>query len=363
MFKLTRKSKKFKARVGVLNTLHGKVRTPFFMPIATKASVKTLDSLDLENFGAEIILSNTYHLLLRPGIEVIKKVKGLHKFMNWKRAILTDSGGYQVFSLAKKRKIKEDGVEFRSHIDGKKFDLTPELSLEMQKNLGVDIAMILDICTPYPCSREEAEKAVRLTTSWAKKSKKYRLKKGQLKFGITQGSTYQDLRLKSIKDLVKLDFDGYAIGGLAVGEPREEMFRILEVSLPHLPEKKPRYLMGVGKPEEIVESVKNGVDMFDCVIPTRNGRHGLLYVWKKRGSLGGKFYEAIHITNEKFKSDFSPIDKNCFCAVCKNYSKSYLRHLFKAKEPLGQRLATIHNVNFYLDLMRRIRKEITKGIF
>jgi len=385
MYRIQKKSKTSQARAGILETAHGKVQTPFFMPIATKASVKTLDSFDLENFGAEIILSNTYYLMLRPGIEVIKKAKGLHKFMNWPRAILTDSGGYQVFSLAKQRKIKEDGVEFRSHLDGKKFILTPELSLEIQKNLGVDIAMILDICSPYPCSKEDAEESMKLTTEWAKRSKKFKLKKGQMKFGIVQGSVYSDLRLKSAEDLVKLDFDGYAVGGLAVGEPREEMFRILKEIVPKLPEDKPRYLMGVGQPEEIVEAVRSGIDMFDCVLPTRNARHGLLYVWKKVSKLvpefvegqskfhpltgsGNKilkesFYETIHITNEKFKKDFSPLDKNCSCHTCKNFSRAYLRHLFVAEEPLALRLATIHNVNFYLDLMRRIRGEIKEGNF
>jgi len=409
MFKISKKSKTSQARAGILETAHGKAQTPFFMPIATKASVKTLDSFDLAGFGAEIILSNTYHLMLRPGIEVIKKAGGLrlagaphsrgggglHKFMNWPRAILTDSGGYQVFSLAKQRKIKEDGVEFRSHIDGKKFILTPELSLEIQKNLGVDIAMILDICSPYPCSKEDAEESMKLTTEWAKRSKKFKLKKGQMKFGIVQGSVYSDLRLKSAEDLVKLDFDGYAVGGLAVGEPREEMFRILKEIVPKLPEDKPRYLMGVGQPEEIVEAVRSGIDMFDCVLPTRNARHGLLYVWRSGSSLRGanpalvgkrrsnplvseiegdcfaplryarndKFYETIHITNEKFKKDFAPLDKNCSCHTCKNFSRAYLRHLFVAEEPLALRLATIHNVNFYLDLMRRIREGIKEGRF
>lgn len=395
MFKIQKESKISLARRGALETAHGKVQTPFFMPIATKASVKTLDSFDLESFGAEIILSNTYHLMLRPGIEVIKKAKGLrlagaphlrgeaglHNFMNWKKAILTDSGGFQVFSLAKKRKIKEDGVEFRSHIDGKKFILTPELSLEIQKNLAVDIAMILDICAPYPSSKKEMEEAVRLTTEWAKRSKKFKLKKGQMKFGIVQGGVYSDLRLKSAEDLVKLDFDGYAVGGLAVGEPREEMFRILKEIVPKLPEDKPRYLMGVGQPEEIVEAVKAGVDMFDCVLPTRNARHGLLYVWKnkspfnspfakgenrasspfEKGGQMGIFYQTLHITNEKFKKDFSPLDKNCSCHTCKNFSRAYLRHLFIAEEPLAMRLATIHNVNFYLDLMRIIQEDVKRG--
>ncbi len=379
-----------------MKTAHGVVATPFFMPIATRASVKTLDSADILNLGAEIILSNTYHLLLRPGMEVIKKAGGLHKFMNWPRAILTDSGGYQIFSLAKQRKITEDGAIFRSHIDGRQFTLTPELALEIQKNLGSDIAMVLDVCAPYPASRKIVEEAVRLTTSWAERSKNYELKKSlsnspfrkgreQLMFGIVQGGVYKDLRLKSAEELVEMNFDGYAVGGLAVGEPRAKMFKILEDVVPKLPADKPHYLMGVGQPEEIVEAVRRGIDMFDCVLPTRNARHGLIYIWSSslRGARkatkqspeiaalsrqGGiarndKFYETLHITNEKFKKDFSPLDKNCSCPTCKNYSRAYLRHLFIANEPLAARLATIHNVHFYLELMGKIRKAIGQGKF
>ena len=394
MFKILKTSKKSRARLGKLKVAHGVVQTPFFMPIATKASVKTLDSADIKNLGAEIILSNTYHLLLRPGMEVMKKAGGLHKFMNWPRAILTDSGGYQIFSLAKQRKITEDGAIFRSHIDGQKFTLTPELALEIQKNLGSDIAMVLDVCAPYPCSRDEAEEAVRLTTKWAERSRSYGLKKkslsnspfqkgrGQLMFGIVQGGVYKDLRLKSAEELVDLNFDGYAVGGLAVGEPRKKMFKILDYVVPKLPIDKPHYLMGVGQPEEIIEAVRRGIDMFDCVLPTRNARHGLIYVWSS-SSRGGrkatkqspeiaaltsfarndKFYKTLHITNEKFKNDFSPIDKKCSCHTCRNYTRAYLRHLFSAGEPLAARLATIHNVHFYLELMRKIRAAIRVGKF
>jgi len=352
-------------------TAHGAIDTPFFMPIATKASVKAIDSFDLENLGAQIILSNTYHLLLRPGVEIIKKSGGLHKFMNWKRAVLTDSGGFQIFSLAKQRKITEEGAIFRSHIDGKQFLLTPELALKVQKDLGSDIAMVLDICTPYPCSRDYAREAVELTTEWARRSKKQKTKKQrskeakkQLIFGIVQGSVYKDMRLKSARELVDLDFDGYAIGGLAVGEPREKMYEVLNYAVPELPENKPRYLMGVGQPEEIIEAVKRGIDMFDCVLPTRNARHGLLYVRSpSAGATSALFYKTLHITNKKFKKDFSPIDKNCSCHACQNYARAYLRHLFIAEEPLALRLATIHNVNFYLELMRRIRNEIRSGKF
>lgn len=381
MFKIFKKSKKSAARMGELKTAHGIVPTPFFMPIATKASVKTLDGADILNLGAKIILSNTYHLLLRPGEEVIRAAGGLHKFINWNGAILTDSGGYQIFSLAKQRKITEDGAIFRSHIDGKKFLLTPEKALRFQKVLGSDIIMALDVCTPYPCEEKEALRAVETTANWAKRTKKTAAKslsvspfeKGreQQVFGIVQGSVYKDLRLRSAKDLVDLDFDGYAIGGLAVGEPRKTMFEILEYLVPELPEDKPRYLMGVGQPEEIVEAVRRGVDMFDCVLPTRNARHGLLYVWNKapfnspfeKGGQRGIFYKTLHITNEKFKKDFSPPDKNCSCPTCKNYTRAYLRHLFSVNEPLAARLATMHNVHFYLELMEKIRKAISQGKF
>lgn len=364
MFKLIKQSKISSARRGKLELTHGTVETPFFMPIATKASVKAADSFDLENLGAQIILSNTYHLMLRPGTEVIKKAGGLHKFMNWRRPILTDSGGYQIFSLAGQRKIKEDGVVFRSHIDGQKFFLTPELALKIQKDIGSDIAMVLDICAPYPCSRKDAEESVRLTTKWAGISKKQKMSKGQKVFGIVQGSVYKDLRLKSVLDLAELGFDGYAVGGLAVGEPRDKMMKILEYTVPALPEGKPHYLMGVGQPEEIVEAVRRGIDMFDCVLPTRNARHGLIYVFNGNKKLSGSnFYKTLHITNERFKNDFSPLDKNCSCFTCKNYKRAYLRHLFSAGEPLALRLATIHNVNFYLELMGKIRKEIVSGKF
>ncbi len=412
MLKIIKKSKISFARVGKLKTGHGMLDTPFFMPIATKASVKALDSSDLKKLGAKIILSNTYHLLLRPGIGVIKRSGGLHKFMNWQGAILTDSGGFQIFSLAKQRKIKEEGAFFRSHIDGEQFVLAPELVLQVQKKLGSDIAMVLDVCTPYPCSRKEAEEAVRLTGVWAARSKnyslrvtRYPLRKKQLLFGIVQGSVYKDLRLRSVKELIDFDFDGYAIGGLAVGEPRKEMYKVLDYTVSELPENKPRYLMGVGQPEEIVEAVRRGIDMFDCVIPTRNARHGLLYVWSPlkyrsdefsflrkpsqlhsvsfcqktarssmsdssreeprkffpKSTVSAAFYKTLHITNEKFKNDFSPLDKNCQCHTCKNYTRAYLRHLFISGEPLALRLATIHNVNFYLELMERIRREISLG--
>lgn len=372
MFKIAKESKISAARVGKLKTAHGMIDTPFFMPIATKASVKALDSFDLKELGAQIILSNTYHLMLRPGVAVIKKAGGLHKFMNWDSSILTDSGGFQIFSLAKQRDITEKGALFRSHIDGKQFLLTPEEALKIQKDLGSDIAMVLDVCTPYPCTRDYAREAVRLTTLWARRSVEKKLqityklqKKQQLIFGIVQGSVYKNLRLQSAKELIDLNFDGYAVGGLAVGEPRKKMLKVLELTVSELPEDKPRYLMGVGQPEEIIEAVRAGIDMFDCVLPTRNARHGLLYVWSSTGlpQKRGGFYQTLHITNEKFKNDFSPLDKSCSCFTCKNYSRAYLRHLFAAEELLALRLATIHNVNFYLELMIKIRQQISGGKF
>ncbi|MFH0930034.1 MAG: tRNA guanosine(34) transglycosylase Tgt [Candidatus Moraniibacteriota bacterium] len=373
-------------RTGKLYTAHGVINTPFFLPIATKGAVKNLTPEELRELGAEIILGNTYHLWLRPGEKLIEKAGGLQKFMNWNGPILTDSGGYQVFSLAGRRdekssvKLSEKGVEFRDPIDGKKYFMTPEKSIEIQLALESDIIMVLDECPPYPCSRKYAKKSLERTTRWAQRCKKYfdkrisnlKLKIKNLKFkrpllfGIIQGSVYKDLRIESAKQLLELDLDGYAIGGVAVGEPREKMKKILEWVLPMLPEDKPRYLMGLGRPEEIVFAVENGIDMFDCVIPTRNARHGSLFVWLARNAsraklalrsdAGGKnFYETINITNAKFKKDLKPIDKNCDCYTCKNYTRAYLRHLFAVGEPLAGRLATIHNLKFYQDLMKRLR--------
>jgi len=378
---------KSKIRIGKLYTKNGVINTPFFLPIATKGAVKQLSSEELRGLGAQIILGNTYHLWLRPGHKLIEKAGGLQKFMNWNGPMLTDSGGYQVFSLASKRdkkssvKLSEKGVEFRDPVDGKKHFMTPEKSIEIQLALGSDIIMVLDECPPYPCSREYALKSLERTTRWAKRCKEYfdskvlkskletsnelkisKLKNKNLKFkrpllfGIIQGSVYKDLRQESAKQLLALGFDGYAVGGVAVGEPREKMKKILEWVLPMLPEKKPRYLMGLGRPEEIVFAVGHGIDMFDCVIPTRNARHGSLFVRKSKVNLSGTFYETINITNEKFKKDFNPIDKNCECYTCKNFTRSYLRHLFAVGEPLAGRLATIHNLKFYHDLMFFLRK-------
>jgi len=361
-FKLIKQSKKSQARLGRLKTAHGTLKTPFFMPIATKAAVKNLTADDIKKLGSGILLSNTYHLYLTPGMEVMAKAGGLHKFMDWRGAILTDSGGFQVFSLSKIRKILPGGVEFRSHLDGSKHYLTPKKVLEIQKIIGSDIAMILDVCPPSTADHREVAEAVAMTTKWAKLAKAEIKKmkiKNQLYFCINQGGIYPDLREKSLKDLAKLDFDGYAVGGLAVGESNEEMYKIMDSLAPQLPVKKPRYLMGVGTPDNIVEAVRRGMDMFDCVIPTREARHGRLYLWKNYKVLGASsdFYETINMTNAKFKTDFSPINDSNL----KMFTKAYLHHLFKTGEPLAMRLATLNNLDFYLRLMESIRQQIKRG--
>jgi queuine tRNA-ribosyltransferase len=373
MFKITKKSKKSNARLAKLNTCHGVINCPFFMPIATKGAVKNLDTQELKNLGAQIILSNTYHLMLAPGEKIIKKYSGLHKFMNWSGPILTDSGGFQVFSLANFRKVKELGVTFSNPISGKKYLLTPEDSIKIQCDLGVDIMMAFDDVIGYPANKNKVKESTERTTRWAmrcmKTKQKYTPKahsslmdkktRRQMLFGIVQGGTYSDLRLQSAKDLVKLDFDGYAVGGVAVGEPREKMGQILGWVIPELPENKPRYLMGLGKPEEIIQAVKQGIDMFDCVIPTREARHGRLYLLKSNilNLKNKNFYQTINITNAKYKTDFSPINQTNL----KQYSKAYLHHLFKTNEPLGMRLSTLNNLSFYLGLMNEIRKAIRTG--
>jgi len=360
------------------------------MPIATKGAVKNLTAGELKEIGAEIILGNTYHLWLRPGDGLIKRAGGLRKFMNWDGPILTDSGGFQIFSLGAKAKSKygksgvkitEEGVEFSDPLNGEKYFMPPEKSMDIQLNLGSDIVMVLDECPPYPCSRDYAKKSMERTTRWAVRCKKYLeahtdSKNRPLLFAIVQGSVYEDLRKESAKQLTKIGFDGYAIGGVAVGEPREKMSEILGWVLPLLPEDKPRYLMGLGKPEEVVKAVEAGIDMFDCVIPTREGRHGRLFLRKSKLQIQNIkfqtkaetqiskskikikeefFYETINIGNEKYKEDFLPIDKNCDCYTCRNYSRAYLRHLFNVGEPLAARLASIHNLKFYLDLMKELR--------
>jgi queuine tRNA-ribosyltransferase len=368
-FKLIKKSKTSQARLGKLITAHGVLATPFFMPIATKAAVKHLTTNDVRDLGSPVILSNTYHLYLTPGINIMKQAGGLHQFMDWSGAILTDSGGFQVFSLSKIRKILTNGVEFCSHLDGSKHLLTPKKVLEIQKVIGSDIAMILDVCPPSKADYQEVSLAVETTSRWAKEADKYIKKQDknnkQLYFAIVQGGVFKDLRIKSLQKLTEFNFDGYAIGGLAVGESNSEMYEVLNYLTPLMPENKPRYLMGVGTPENIIEAVKRGVDMFDCVIPTREARHGRLYTLqtKKTTTKNSKDfsidYEKINILNAKFKNDFTPINQTNL----KKYSRAYLHHLFKTGEPLGMRLATLNNLDFYLGLMNSIRKAISNNTF
>lgn len=354
----TLKNQDGKARRGEIKTTHGVVQTPFFMPIATIGAIKGgVEPSDIKDMGFELILANTYHLHLRPGDERVKELGGLAKFMSWNGPMLTDSGGFQVFSLTKIRKITEEGVTFQSHLDGSKIELTPEKVMEIEANLGIDIAMVLDECTPYPCEEKYAKQSLERTTRWAERCKKHWKKIGadafmQL-FAIVQGSTFPHLRKESAKQLTALDFPGYAIGGLAVGEPNEMMYSILDETLPELPENKPRYLMGVGTPENILEAVSRGVDMFDCVLPTRNARHGKVF------TSSGEF----NITRASQADDLGPIDAECDCHTCKNYSRAYVRHLFHAKEILAMRLATIHNLYFYGNLMKGIRKSIEENRF
>jgi len=356
MFEYTLKKKDTKsmARRGKLVTPHGKIETPVFMPVGTQATVKSMAPHELEEIGSQIILSNTYHLYLRPGHELIKKAGGLHEFMNWKKPILTDSGGFQVFSLQDNRKITEEGVMFHSHIDGSKHFLSPEKAVEIQNALGSDIIMAFDECAPWPSEHDYVKKSLERTTRWAKRCKDaHKNTEKQALFGIVQGGGYEDLRRQSAKELVDLDFPGYSIGGLSVGEPKNIMYDMLEITTPLLPENKPRYLMGVGSMDCLVEGVMRGVDMFDCVLPTRTARTGSFLTMK------GK----INILNAKYAEDLSPIDEECTCYTCRNYSRAYLRHLFKAKEILGARLATWHNIHALHDLMSKIRKAIEEDRF
>jgi queuine tRNA-ribosyltransferase len=363
---IIKKSKKSQARLGRLKTGHGFINTPFFMPIATKAAVKNISISELKELGAEIILANTYHLYLQPGEKLIKKAGGLHKFMNWSGPILTDSGGYQVFSLSKINKIKADGVEFQSHLDGSRHFLTPEKSVQIQQDLSSDIMMAFDVCPAGDAKQKIVAEACATTFDWAKRCYKtwQKTKNKQQLFGIIQGGIYKKLRDQSLKQITSLDFSGFALGGLAVGEDRKDMYKILQYIAAKLPENKPRYLMGLGRPEEIVFAIKQGIDMFDCVIPTREARHGRLYQFcspKQKGSIklfGHLAYKTSIIKNEKNKLDFSPINKNSEIKLLREYSKSYLHHLFKTQEGLGLRLATLNNLEFYLNLMLKIRFEI-----
>ncbi len=341
------------ARRGRLTTRRGTVETPVFMPVGTRATVKAMSPREMEELGAEIILGNTYHLMLRPGKELMIKAGGLHKFSNWNRSILTDSGGFQVFSLSKLRKITPDGVKFASHIDGSRFFLGPVESMAMQKALDSDIVMAFDECTPYPATYQQAVKSLEMTHRWERMSFEQELNPGQLRFGIVQGSMYKDLRKASARELASIDFDGYSIGGLSVGEPEEMMFDMLDATTPEMPFEKPRYLMGVGTPRQIVEGVARGIDMFDCVMPTRLGRHGSAFAGKT----------TIPVKAGRYAEDFSPIDENCQCYTCRNFTKAYIRHLFNVGEILGVRLVTLHNIHYYLTLMRRIRQSIEEGTF
>ncbi|MEY8304654.1 tRNA guanosine(34) transglycosylase Tgt [Anaerosalibacter bizertensis] len=348
-FELIKESSECNARLGKLYTPHGVIETPIFMPVGTKATVKTMTPEEVEKLGAQIILANTYHLYLKPGHKLVEEAGGLHKFMNWNKPILTDSGGFQVFSLGKLRKITEEGVQFRSHIDGSKHMLTPEKSIEIQNSLGSDIMMAFDECAPYPSTWEYIKQSMERTSRWAKRCKEYHQDwDRQGIFGIVQGGMYKDLREESVKAITDLDFPGYAIGGLSVGEPLDLMCEILDFTTPMLPKDKPRYLMGVGTPDYLFESVIRGVDMADCVLPTRIARNGTTLT----------SHGKLVIRNAKYAKDFGPLDPECDCYTCRNYSRAYIRHLFNVNEILGSRLATIHNLYFLIKLMENIREAI-----
>jgi queuine tRNA-ribosyltransferase len=384
LFELLAQDRESKARHGRLTTAHGAIETPAFMPVGTQGSVKAVSPRELRELNAPIVLGNTYHLFVRPGIEVIKHFGGLHKFMTWDRPILTDSGGYQIFSLAKLRKISEEGVQFQNHVDGTPAFISPEIAMEIQAALGSDIAMVLDECPPWPCEYDYAAKSAEMTTRWAKRCKEWHAENAerstlngqssireaveagvspanqnaaatvrQLVFGIVQGATFGELRQRSAQAIVDLDFDGYAIGGVSVGEPEEEMFRAVESSEPFLPSDKPRYAMGLGTPPQLLEMIARGTDMFDCVLPTRLARNGTAF------TAAG----TINLKNAEYSKDKRPIEDNCDCTSCREFSRGYIRHLIKAEEILGLRLITLHNLHFYLDLMRQARDKIDKGTF
>jgi queuine tRNA-ribosyltransferase len=381
MFELLAQDRQTKARRGRLTTVHGLVDTPAFIPVGTQGSVKATSPRELRELNAEIILGNTYHLFVRPGLEVIRHFGGLHKFMNWNGPILTDSGGYQIFSLAKLRKITEEGVHFQNHVNGTPAFISPEIAMEIQMTLGSDIAMVLDECAPYPCEYDYAARSADMTARWARRCKKWREEniehptsniqhrtteseqsairnpqsdiERQLLFGIVQGATFDDLRKSSAQAIVDLDFDGYAIGGVSVGEPQEEMICAVESAEPALPKDKPRYAMGLGTPPQLLEMIARGMDMFDCVLPTRLARNGTAF------TAGG----TINLKNAEFALDKRPIEENCVCPTCREFARGYIRHLIKAEEILGLRLITLHNLHFYLDLMDRARTEIGRGTF
>ncbi|MEM6903336.1 MAG: tRNA guanosine(34) transglycosylase Tgt [Pseudomonadota bacterium] len=342
------------ARRGQITTAHGVIDTPAFMPVGTAATVKAMQPESVAETGAQILLGNTYHLMLRPTAERVAALGGLHKFMNWPGPILTDSGGFQVMSLSGLRKMTEEGVTFRSHIDGTPYELTPERSIEIQNLLDATITMALDECTPFPATHEEADKSMQLSMRWAERSKNaFENRPGYALYGIVQGSTYADLRQQSAERLIEIGFDGYAIGGLAVGEGQQMMFDTLDVTTPHLPQDRPRYLMGVGKPSDLVGAVKRGVDMFDCVLPSRSGRTGQAFT--RRGT--------VNLRNARHADDHRPLDEQCTCPACRNYSRAYLHHLLKAQEILGLMLLTWHNLHYYQELMADIRQAILEGRF
>jgi len=340
-----KESKNTRARLGKLITPHGIIDTPVFMPVGTQATVKAMTPRKLEDLGIQIILSNSYHLYLRPGHDLIAQAGGLHKFMGWEGAILTDSGGFQIFSLGKLNKISDEGVSFNSHVDGSKHFISPEKAMEIQMALGSDIAMAFDERAPYPSGKYHVEKAAQRTIQWARRCKEAHYSPNQSLFGIVQGGAFKDLRIENANKLVELDFPGYAIGGLSVGEPKSLMYEVLDYTVPCLPINKPRYLMGVGAPQSILEGVLRGIDMFDCVLPTRNARNGSLF------TSSGK----LSITNAKYKDNFTPLDNKCKCYTCQNFTKAYLRHLYMSKEILASILGTIHNLYFMSSLMKNIR--------
>ena len=341
------------ARYGILHTPHGDVEVPMFMPVGTLATVKTLSPEELHEMGAGVILANTYHLSIRPGEDIVAKAGGLHKFMNWDGPILTDSGGFQVFSLAENRKITEEGVHFKNHLNGDKLFISPERSIEIQEKLGADIIMSFDECIPWPTNYDYASKSVERTLRWAKRGKESHLRQDQALFGIVQGSDFEELRKKCAEELVAMDFPGYSIGGTSIGEPKEKYFEMVKMSVKYLPEDKPRYVMGVGSLDYLLGGIACGVDMFDCVLPTRIARHGALMTSKGR----------VNIRGAQYKEDFTPLDDECDCYTCKNYTKAYLRHLYVADEAFGKRLLSIHNVRFLIRLMEEARKAIQEDRF
>lgn len=348
-YEFIKKCKQTGARLGRVHTPHGSFDTPAFMPVGTQATVKGMSPDELKDIEAQIILSNTYHLYMRPGQDIVKDAGGLHGFMNWDRPILTDSGGFQVFSLSDLRNIKEEGVTFKSHIDGSRHFISPETAINIQNELGADIIMAFDECIPYPCEFEYAKKSLERTTRWAKRCKEtHKDIEKQSLFGIVQGGTFKELRIQSANELLELDFPGYAIGGLSVGEPAGEMYEMLECTVPLLPEDRPRYLMGVGSPDYLIEGSIRGIDMFDCVLPTRIGRNGTIMTSK------GK----VIVRDAKYARDYSPMDPECDCYACRNFSRAYIRHLLKANEVLGIRLTTWHNLKFLLNLMKNVRQAI-----